>query len=161
LDGIIPVIVSIIALLATLYQLHLQRVHNERSLKPLPQIGLLDRDGSLHVRIENNGVGPLIIEKLTFQKGKEEYTRIQDSLELNPKSYDHLEINPSNKKIILPGGFVDIFSKQFMGMDDAIALENHREQLSKLKFKVEGKDIYNNKVVVEKGFAWFTRHSFA
>ena len=39
--------ISILALLATFYQLYLQRVHNEKSLKPLGQLDLYDSDKQL------------------------------------------------------------------------------------------------------------------
>lgn len=61
------VIISLLALLATFYQLHLQRVHNEKSLKPLAQIDLVDRD-KLSVHIPNNGVGPMIVETIFYLK---------------------------------------------------------------------------------------------
>jgi hypothetical protein len=122
--------------------LYLQRVHNEKSLKPLPQIDLMDSDGELFVHVQNNGVGPLIIEKLIFHKGKQTYSRIQDCLEPDQKSYFHIEITDTNKKVILPGGFHNVFSKQFDQKNDEAELQYFRQQLSLLSLKVESKDIY-------------------
>ena len=60
--------ISVFALIATFYQLYLQRVHNEKSLKPLGQIYFSDRDKTILVQVLNNGLGPLIIDRLTFKK---------------------------------------------------------------------------------------------
>jgi hypothetical protein len=134
----------------------LQRVHNEKSLKPLPQIDFTDLNGTLFVRIQNNGVGPFIIENLIFSKGKQTYYRIQDCLELDPKSYVFIDIDITNKKIIFPGAYLEIFFKQFEQHQE-LDIDLFRRQLANLTVKVEGRDIYNNKTIVEKSLKWFSR----
>ncbi len=62
------IVISVLALIATFYQLYLQRLHNEKSLKPLAQIDFVDRKKLMYVHIQNNGVGPLVIDRLTFVK---------------------------------------------------------------------------------------------
>ena len=151
------IILSLIALLATFYQLHLQRVHNEKSLKPLVQIDLVDRHKLIGVHIQNNGVGPLIIERLTFFKNDKRYANIQDCLEFHPKSYQYIPITDSSKKVVLPGAYLEVFSTRLAeqakeDMDDV------RQQLSILKLKMEGRDIYNNRVMAERDLHWFARH---
>lgn len=100
--------ISLLALLATFYQLYLQRVHNEKSLRPIAQIGIMDRDKVLHVHIENNGVGPLIIEKLTFFKNGKSYSDIEPCLTLNPRSYQHISVTEFAKKVVLPGSYDEV-----------------------------------------------------
>ena len=157
MSDIIPLLISVLALFGTFYQLHLQRVHNEKSLKPLPQIDLSDLNGTLFVRIQNNGVGPFIIEKVVFSKGKQTYHRIQESLELDPKSYVFIDIDITNKKIIFPGAYIEIFFKQFDKQHQELDIDLFRRQLASLEVKVEGRDIYNNKTLVEKSLKWFSR----
>ncbi len=157
MSDIVPLFISILALLGTFYQLHLQRVHNERSLKPLPQIDFVDREGLVFIRIQNSGVGPMIIEKLQFVKGKERYSRIQDALNADPKSYDHIDIDSANRKIIFPGSYIEILSKKYNDQYPG-DMDLFRQQLSLIELKVFGLDIYNNKVAVEKSLSWFGRH---
>ena len=102
---------SILALLATCYQLYLQRVHNEKSVKPLVQIDLMDNNGILFIHVQNNGVGPMIVDRLTFTKVQQTYSRIQDCIDIDPTTYNHIEITDTNKKILIPGGFLEVFSK--------------------------------------------------
>lgn len=151
-------IISLLALLATFYQLYLQRVHNEKSLKPLAQIDLMDRDKLLYVHIQNNGVGPLVVEKLAFVKDDKRYHNIEHCLSLSPRSYQHILITESVKKVVLAGGYIEVFSKQFSEEDTHEKMDDVRQQLASLKLKVEGRDIYSNKVTVERDLIWFIRY---
>lgn len=144
--------------MATFYQLHLQRIHNENSLKPLLQIDFMDCNGLLFVRVTNNGVGPVIINRLEFRKGERSHFYIKDCLDIDPRTYHHIDINAANKKIIQPTGFIEIFSKQFDETAQAIDIGYFRKQLSLLVLKVKGEDIYNNAIVIEKSLQWFARH---
>lgn len=151
--------ISLLALLATFYQLYLQRVHNEKSLKPLAQIDLLDRDRLLYVHIQNNGVGPLVVEKLTFIKDDKQYHNIEYCLSLNPRSYQHILISEFVQKVVLAGSYLEVFSKQFSAEDTHEQMDDIRQELASLKLRVEGRDIYDNKVSVERDLHWFTRHN--
>lgn len=154
----LSLIISLLALLATFYQAHLQRVHNQKSVKPLAEINLRDRDGEMFVRISNKGVGPLIIDKVIFTKGDKQYERIQDCLDIDPKAYFHFEVNDMNKKVIAPEGFLELFSNMLSPKESAEKIELFQKQLSVLHLKVQGHDIYNNEVSVEKSLSWFARH---
>lgn len=148
---------SAVALIATFYQAHLQRVHNQKSVKPLVQIDLEDRDGSLFVRVQNNGVGPMIVRKITFTKGEHSYERIQDCLEIDPKCYYHVDVNETNTKVIAPGNFLIMFSEK-LDAGNRTSVDFYRAQLAALHVKVEGCDIYDNSVITEKSLQWFGRH---
>ena len=95
-------IISILALLATCYSLYLQRTYNEKSIKPIGQIDVIDSKTHICVNIQNNGVGPLIIERLIFTKNNTQFSAIKDCLTLDPKSYWHVEITDSVKKVVSP-----------------------------------------------------------
>ena len=94
---LVSVIISGLALLATFYQLYLQRVHNEKSLKPLGQIDLPDYKKQVAVHIRNNGLGPLILDRLTFIKDDQQYTSIDNCLDLDPRSYMRMAISDTVK----------------------------------------------------------------
>jgi len=158
----LSLIISFLALLATFYQAHLQRVHNQKSVKPLAEINLRDRDGEMFVRIANNGVGPLIVDKVVFTKGDKQYEHIQDCLDIDPKTYFHVEVGDTNKKVIIAGGFLELFSNELNPKESAEKIEMFQKQLSVLQLKVHGHDIYSNEITVEKSLSWFARHhSFA
>ncbi|MEM9856525.1 MAG: hypothetical protein AAF843_04190 [Bacteroidota bacterium] len=150
--------ISLMALLVTIYELHLQRRHNEKSLQPIAQIAITDRGKLLSVYIENNGVGPLIVEKLIFTKDGKHYTDIESCLDLDPRSYQHISVSESDRKVILPGSYEEVFSMEFGEDDTDKEMDNVREKLAPLKLKVDGRDIYNNNVTVERDLQWFIRY---
>ncbi len=146
-----------LALLATLYQLHLQRRHNEKSLKPLGQIDLPDHDRQIGIHIRNNGLGPLIINRLIFSKAGKNYSSIDGCLDLDPKSYMHVSVNDAVKRVVLPNSHLVVFEKRLANHTEA-ETNYIRDQLAPLALKVEGRDIYDNKIILERNFQWFSRH---
>ncbi len=72
----------------------------------------MDRGKLIYIHVQNNGVGPLIIDRLTFFEDGESCHDIEDCLELNPKYYQHMPITESVRKVLLHGGFHDVFSTQ-------------------------------------------------
>ncbi len=149
---------SFLALVATFYQAHLQRIHNQKSVQPLAQINLRDRDGEMFIRVGNNGVGPLIVDRVTFTKDGQQYERIQDCLGIDPKSYFHIRVGDANKKTIVAGGFLELFSKTLDPLENGEKVALFQRELSCLHVKVQGHDIYDNSVSVEKNLEWFVRH---
>jgi hypothetical protein len=153
----VAIAISLLALLATFYQLYLQRVHNEKSLKPLAQIDLVDRD-KLSVHIQNNGVGPLIVKTIVYLRDGKSYSTIRECLTLSPRAYQHLTISPTEQKIILAGSYLEVFSKRIKEGDSGQEVERVRNELARITVRVEGTDIYNNTVAVERSLGWFVRH---
>jgi hypothetical protein len=150
-------VLSVLALLATFYQAYLQRVHNEKSVKPLIQINVKDQDRLIYVHIQNNGLGPFIIEKLIFTKNKKDHCSIEDCLNLDPNSYQQNTISNTVNKVILPGNYHDVFSIRFKEGDTPEEINDVRLQLSVLRVKAEGRDIYDNRITVERELDWFVK----
>ena len=150
--------ISLLALIATLYQLHLQRVHNEKSLKPLPQIVLIDKE-KLEVHIQNSGVGPLIVSNVSYTQRHKTHTSISGCLSLNPQAFQHLEISNHSQKIIMAGASLEIFSTEFEKSDTAEFQDKTRRELALIEVTVEGEDIYKNKLTVKRSLEWFVRHN--
>lgn len=151
------VVISWLAWLALLYQVYLQRTHNEKSLKPLGQIDLEDRQGHIYVRVTNNGLGPMIVDQLIFQKAGKTYTIIEDCLELDSRSYTRVSVNESVRKVILPNGHLVIFETRLERSEEDAHRVRH--QLSPIGLKVAFRDIYDNRAVIERDFGWFSRHA--
>jgi len=149
---------SILALLATFYQLYLQRVHNQKSLKPLGQIVLEDQRKTLAVHLRNNGLGPLIIDKLTCRKDGVTYDSLDACLSLPPRSYMHTPTNDSVRRVVLPNASLSVFDMRFDEHEDASLIEQARIQLAPITVQVEFRDIYDNQVTVGRDCQWFARH---
>lgn len=60
----VALLVSIIAVCVSANSAKQQRVHNELSVRPIPEITVVDIDNSLQVKLRNHGSGPLRIESL-------------------------------------------------------------------------------------------------
>jgi hypothetical protein len=153
---ILAIIISILALLATFYQLYLQRMHNEKSLKPLGQIDLPDYKKQVAVHIRNNGLGPLILDRLTFIKDGQQHPSIDDCLHLDSKSYMRMAVSDTMKRVVLPNTHLVVFETQFE--DHESEIEQARKQLASITLKVEARDIYDNKIILERDLQWFARY---
>ncbi|GGD64342.1 hypothetical protein GCM10011514_30380 [Emticicia aquatilis] len=151
------IIISLLALLATFYQLYLQRLHNEKSLKPLGQIDVGDRKTHIYVHIQNNGLGPLIIKNVVFIKDGITYKTISECLKLAPKSYWHISLKGIDKKVILPNAYFVIFDKNTEN-NSPEEIEDIKKQLTPITLKVSCRDIYDNKFSFERNLEWFSRH---
>jgi hypothetical protein len=154
----LAIIISVLALLATFYQLYLQRVHNAKSLKPLGQVDLRDRNRQLAIWIANNGMGPMIIDRITFFKEGKSYTNIEDCLSLHARSYRRIPISESVKKAVLPGASFEVFATEFEDHEGEAEITNARKQLTPVTLKVDYRDIYENKFTLERSLEWFSRH---
>lgn len=133
-------------------------MHNEKSLKPLGQINFVDRQSQIYVHVQNNGIGPLVVEQLTFIKDGQPYSSIKDCLDIDPKSYMSIDVSVSSKKVVLAGTYLEIFSIQFEDHEGKSEQDNVRQELSRLSLKAYCKDIYENKIVIERDFKWFIRN---
>ena len=153
------IFIALLALIGTFYQLHLQRVHNEKSLIALPQINVFDQKGKIAVALQNNGVGPLIVDQLYFYKNDDAFPVIKDVLNLDPRTYLSISIDESVKKVLLPGNSLEIFSTQYSDDYPEENVATIRQELAQLRVKATGRDIYNNIVTAERGLAWFQRNN--
>lgn len=102
-------------------------------------------------------MGPLIIDKLTFIKAGKSYNNIEDCLDLDPKSYMHIFINDSVKKVVLPNGYFMVFEKNIESHSSE-EIDRIRKELSPITLKVDCRDIYDNKFTFERNFEWFSRY---
>jgi hypothetical protein len=158
MTGDMTVLISVLALVGLFCQVYLQRTHNEKSLKPLGQIDFRDRQDQLYVRVSNNGVGPMIVDRLCFIKDGKFYATIDECLELKRRSYSRLDGHESVRKVILPNSSLTIFETRFEEQEGEAAIDQARKQLAPISLKVEFRDIYDNKMSIERGFQWFARH---
>ncbi|MCF0075747.1 hypothetical protein LZD49_35075 [Dyadobacter sp. CY261] len=124
----------------------------------MPQIVLTDQSSVVSVNLANHGLGPLIVESIAFVKDGQKYATITDCLDLEPRSYMHTAIRDEREKILLPGQNLEIFAAELSRTRDEAFLDDVRKQLSILGLEVQGRDIYDNKVAVERDFSWFSRH---
>jgi hypothetical protein len=155
--GIMALLVSILALVLTFYQLYLQRVHNEKSFKPLGVIEFLDRDRQISIYIRNNGVGPLIVNKLSFTRGEIQFENIEKCLTADPRSYMYFAFEDGLEKVVPPGGYLVVFESNFNEDEVVTKMDFIRQDLAGLSMQAQCKDIYDNKITLQRRLSWFNR----
>jgi hypothetical protein len=69
-DTIIALSVSIASIVFTYIQLRIQRTHNKKTVKPIGRIIIGDYENQIFVKLENSGVGPLIIKEILTKNKK-------------------------------------------------------------------------------------------
>ena len=154
----LAIALSLLALFATLYEAYLQRTHNRKSVRPLIQIDLWDHGNKLYVYIRNNGLGPMIVDKLTFSKKGTSYAYIKDCIEIPSASYMHVLVNDAAKRVVLPNAHLTVFEKTFGDHVLDAEMDLVRKQLFPITLKVNYRDIYDTKFSFERNFDWFSRH---
>ena len=101
----------------------------------------------------------MIVDKLTFLKGNERYAVIKEAIRLDTTTYLSISIDEVVKKVLLPGNSLEIFSTHFSEDYPAEKVVFIRAELSELSVRADGRDIYNNKVSIERSLSWFARHA--
>ena len=102
------------------------------------QIDVNDRDKLIAVRVQNNGLGPFIIEKLSFSKDGDVHHSIKKCISLNPQAYHNVTVTDTTKKVILPNSFLDVFSVRLKESDTEEYIAKIKTELSVLHLKVHG-----------------------
>ncbi|MEZ0611375.1 hypothetical protein ACAW74_22885 [Fibrella sp. WM1] len=133
-------------------------MHNEKSLKPLGQIYLIDSTRYVSVQLLNNGLGPLIIDRLAFKVGNTIYSSIRDCLTFDPKSYMHGSSEDVVQKVILPNAALTVFEATLKAGESENNLDQIRKQLALITVIAHCRDIYDNKIILERSSRWFVRH---
>lgn len=139
-------------MLATCFQLYLQRVHNQKSVKPLAQIAFTDQNNLLAVRLHNNGLEPLIVSGFALHKNSVSHSSTDDCLALDPKTYWHVAVNDAVQRVILPNSYLTVFEKNLEKHTDE-KKNDVRKQLTPLTLQVHYCDIYDREFTIERGFA--------
>jgi hypothetical protein len=133
----------------------LQHIHNKKSIKPICQIIFNNYVDLIAVRLDNYGVGPLIIQELIITDG-------------NKKGAILLYFMPDEVQIW--SNFVKDISERVIPIDGKIELlklessnelwkRKVREALSKLRITVKYKDIYGSKFVATRDLSFFGENS--
>lgn len=69
-----------------------------------------------------------------------------------------IDITDSEKKIVLPGAYLEVFSTHFEGHESEAEINHTKKQLGSISLKADCRDIYDNKITIQRDFTWFIRH---
>lgn len=100
----------------------------------------------------------MLIDRITFFKDSNAYTRIEDCLQLEARAYRRIPISELEKKVVLPNASFEVFGAEFEEHEGEAGMAIARKQLSAIRLQVEYRDIYENKFTLERNLYWFSRH---
>lgn len=78
LATVFSALTALFALGVSVWALRVQRRHNRISVRPIPEVSMVDGVNSISVTLRNNGVGPLVIRRMRVTKGNESRENIID-----------------------------------------------------------------------------------
>lgn len=149
-------LVSILAIVFTIWQIRIQRRHNRLSVKPIPEILLSKVEGAT-IDLKNLGVGPLrCLALLTKDASGKTYYHIMDALPTDLNLNRTVFTNRWNFTI-LPGETITIFSIAETWTDSSPSenLKRALEALSSLTLSLEYTSIYDEKFpIYQKTLEW-------
>jgi len=106
-------------------------------------------------------LGPLIIDRIIFCKSDNIYSSIVDCVDLPARSFMHDSSDDPVERVILPNSYLTVFETKFDDYEGEAELNHVRKQLRPITLKVEGRDIYDKKIILERNFQWFARYILA
>jgi hypothetical protein len=130
----------------------LQQQYNKKSVIPICSIIFNDYENLISIRLDNNGVGPLIINKLIVVYNSKEYPTL---IELMPKNilWNNFVENIESRAI-RPNGKIELLKLTSGDRSKKIKV---RKILSQLVIHVEYKDIYGKQFIAERDLKFFAR----
>ncbi|MBI1183783.1 hypothetical protein GC194_05905 [bacterium] len=151
--------IALFAVAVSLYQLMIQRNFNKKSVMPLPEIRAIDLDENMSVAIRNNGLGPMICQRMevTDRLGHSK-AHVVDWL---PKGIKWDFFIRKENYAISPNVEVELLTYKGKSCDDNYE-ENRkicRSILKDLIITLYYTDIYGKKFVYTKDLAWFADES--
>jgi len=160
-------VISLTAVFFTWKGLKIQREHNYKSVKPIGRIRIADFESKIYAKIENSGIGPMILKGLTVYNGEKTNKSIIDAIPKELKErilWTNFTSNYEDRAIPVNGSLDLIVWTINSTYDDIpnqieIDREELRLALKNLTVKIKYTDIYEeNNFVEEQKFDWFGRN---
>lgn len=160
ITAITAVIVSTISIFVAVRALSLQRAHNRKSLLPVAYFGVGDYENFLVVRLSNDGVGPMVVDKMSVLNAS---TKKEIGLAIIDHMPDGLEWETYTRDIRgrSLGAGKDLLLISLRGDPEDSTFRKARDsvrcELAKLIVKIEFHSVYDEKFVAERSLEWFAR----
>lgn len=163
LSSLATVVISVAALFVAWRTVNLQHKHNVLSVRPFPQIALVDDGNKLRIKLINHGHGPLFIKSMIVSDGT---TTKETLIAWMPTLTEPLDWSTFTGKLInrsMPSGG-ELTLLELRGDTRSQVYSESRDEcrrtLAKLTVSVEYTDIYGTKFeTYTKSLRWFGRKS--
>lgn len=156
--AVASVFISGLAIWFTKRSLKMQREHNKKSVKPIPNFIFKDHPAEIHVLIQNSGFGPMIIESLIIIMNGKEYHDFAELFSDTPhlQKREGVRVNDIGSAIIPPGStkaMLDIVSND----EKTDSFSSFSDLIKKVNIKITYTDVYGREF--NSGVSWDTLNS--
>lgn len=142
-----------------------QEKHDRMSVRPLAYIAVGDYENRVYVKLQNNGVGPLIVMSVTIEGAAEPGQPLIHAMpELPPKAAWTNFVEEISGRSVPPGGELFLVDLEVGSSAShayfTLARDKVRLALGRLTVKVEHTDVYDQQLpVAVRRLDWFHRHN--
>ena len=155
------VVVSLLALIVSLWTLRVQRTHNRKSVRPAGHVQLRDSPQGLQVWIVNKGCGPMFIKELVARRnGKVEHNLIYHLPNGILNGYTHEFHTEPEGYWLAPGDKLVLLSLEGNHADKGFVKvrERVRAVLKDTVLQLVFCDVYDDiHPMFEKSLSWYER----
>jgi hypothetical protein len=159
--------VSIASVFFSARALRIQREHNYKSLKPIGVISAADYENKIFIRVDNCGVGPLVIKEVIVKNKTINASTVIDILPdqlIARITWADFATNLESKSIPVGENLHLLrWEADEIGFEQQKTIEDRRDIRNALKditVIVEYTDIYEKNIFkVERSMEWFGRHN--
>src|ERR1700683_2438440 len=68
ITAVAALLVSTVSIILAIFNMTTQRTHNRKSLMPIAHVRLGDYENRIFVRLHNDGVGPMLIDRIVVTR---------------------------------------------------------------------------------------------
>jgi len=160
--GVMTLATAILSIVIAIIVYKSQKKHNELSVIPVPFIALADYEDLIRVKIRNDGLGPLFVEKIDIIEGEKlnEHENLVSYLPNPPSTLSWSNFSSGFVRSIRPGDELILIEMPFS--DETKPHVNYREilrkKLSVLTIRVSFTCAYGRKhKPIERELSFFAR----
>jgi len=156
ITSLCAVIISTLSFVLTVITGFLQIKHNKNSIRPISDIRVQDYEDLIAVRIENVGIGPLVVRKLRFKREDDniEYSSLIEMMSYINEQWTTFFEKADGWKIPV-GGKIDLIE-----LSPALeeSKESVRKALSTITVLLTYTDVYGTIFKDSRKLDFFSRH---
>ncbi len=159
--AVCALVISLVSIVLAWSTARNQREHDIKSVTPFAHVSLGDYRERISVKLDNYGIGPLIIDRFSVTDGQREKEDVISWMPGLPDGIVWNDYRGNPDRLAIPASG-QIIMLQLIGNPQDKAFLEFRDQvrhiLSKLKVTIAYHDIYGNKMpTYERAMTWFAR----
>ena len=132
------VLIALLALIVSIWQVRLFKNHNKLTVKPYLDSHVIQQDSTLVVAFSNKGLGPAIIQDMSYEVNGKEYSTVLELLRaggdqeniLSTYNYQKGSVLSSNEEKII----TELKNPKFRGVTVRVEYQSIYEEKGEIEF---------------------------